>query len=460
MGAMVVLLLSGCVGPNKPDLMQKVPANWNVTLPAQGHLIPLNSWWKAFNDPVLDTLVEDALANNLDLAQAEQRLEKARVLDGAATSSYLPSISAGVRPVQDASARDSYLHSSIDMVWETSLYGEAANRKQAGEAIVLSAQAREQGVRIAVVANVVQEYLRYTYTGQQLALLTSQEAVEKRSQALGAIRKTAHIGTDEEQTGSLLRVAHLQADTIDLQQVKEQSGRALALLTNKTPEQIAQSLHDKVVLTPAVRIEEVPADLLRTRPDIQQAEADVLQSAADVGLAQAALYPRLTLNGSLLYSYNLTDNYRRSNNNSPLSFGPTIDIPLWDWWQRLADKHAKEHELQATLLGYHKTVQDAISETEYALSSLAYQNQRIQSLQAAFELKNHLHEMQQKLKQLGLSSEYEGLSGQSAMLQVESELVEAEFRHASAFVTLYKALGGAPLSPISKPLSSPSESRQ
>ena len=62
--------------------------------------------------------------------------------------------------MQDAAARDNYLHGSIDMVWELSLYGESANRQQAGEAVVLSAQAREQGVRISVVANVVQNYLR------------------------------------------------------------------------------------------------------------------------------------------------------------------------------------------------------------------------------------------------------------------------------------------------------------
>lgn len=460
MAVLSLMLLSGCIGPNKPDLTQKVPANWNVTLPAQGHIIALRSWWKAFNDPELDTLVEDALANNLDIAQAEQGLKKARALNDAATSPYLPSLSAGVRPVQDAAARDSYLHTSIDMVWEISLYGESANRQQAGKAILLSAQAREQGVRIAVVANVVQNYLRYTYTGQQLALLASQEAVEKRSQTLAAIRKTAHIGTDEEQTDALLRMARLQADALELQQVKEQSGRALALLTNKTPEQIAQRLHDKVLLVPTVRIEEVPADLLRTRPDIRQAEADVLQSAADAGLAQAALYPRLTLSGSLLYAYNLTDNYRRSSSNSTPAFGPIIDIPLWDWGQRLANKHAKEHELQAALLGYRKTVQDGISETEDALSSLAYQNRRIQALNTAFELKDHSRNQQQKLNQLGLSSEYDGLSGQSAMLQVESELVEAKFRQASAFVTLYKALGGAPLSSLAEPFSTQSEGKR
>ena len=287
-------------------------------MPAWGHLVDLRSWWQTFNDPVLDELVENALANNLNIAQAEQWLKTAQALNGATASSYLPHLRAGVQPVQDAAARDNYLHGSIDMVWELSLYGESANRQQAGEAVVLSAQAREQGVRISVVANVVQNYLRFIYAGRQLSLLSSQEAVEKRLHTLAAIRKTAHIGDAEEQISSSLRMARLQANIIELQQVREQSSRALALLTNKTLTQTVQLLHDKINLTPDIRIKEIPADLLRTRPDIRQAEADVLQSAADVGLAQAALYPRLTLSGSLLYAYNQTENYRRSGSNSIL----------------------------------------------------------------------------------------------------------------------------------------------
>ena len=84
----------------------------------------------------------------------------------------------------------------------------------------------EQGVRISVVANVVQNYLRFIYAGRQLSLLSSQEAVEKRLHTLAAIRKTAHIGDAEEQISSSLRMARLQANIIELQQVREQSSRA------------------------------------------------------------------------------------------------------------------------------------------------------------------------------------------------------------------------------------------
>ena len=110
----------------------------------------------------------------------------------------------------------------------------------------------------------------FIYAGRQLSLLSSQEAVEKRLHTLAAIRKTAHIGDAEEQISSSLRMARLQANIIELQQVREQSSRALALLTNKTLTQTVQLLHDKINLTPDIRIKEIPADLLRTRPDIDK----------------------------------------------------------------------------------------------------------------------------------------------------------------------------------------------
>lgn len=439
----LMLFLVGCVDSTPIDLAYKFPDHWDTPQSMRGRPVSLHSWWKTFNDPTLDVLVGDALANNLDIAEAEQRLQKARILNGTATSRYMPHLSAAGHPVQDAAARDTYFHTSVDMIWELSLYGEAANLKRASDAVVLSAQAREQAVRVSVVASVVQNYLRYQFTRQQSDMFEKQQSLESRWQALAAVRDMAHIGTASDIAASRLRAAGLQAEDADLLALQEQTLRALALLTGKTSQQVAAMIKSRTLSVPDFRIEQVPTDLLRTRPDIRQAEADVLQAAAEVGLAKAALYPRLTLSGSILYAYSLTAN-RHSGNSTP-SLGPVIDIPLWDWGQRLAQKQAQEHELQAALLGYRKTVLEGVSETENALSSLSYQNKRIASLNTAFEQQNRLQHMQSTLVKLGLSSEYDGLSGQNALLQMQSGFVQAQFGRAMAFVTLYKALGGAPL---------------
>lgn len=459
-GVLLILLLAGlngCVSPNKPDLPQQVPVNWDVKQSLDGQLVSLRSWWTSFNDPNLDALVNAALNNNLDIAQSNQMLLKVRRLNEQSARYYLPKVAAGVQPVQDAAARENFLHASIDVTWEMSLYGESEYRKHLGDAVVLSAEAREQAVRIVVVANTVENYLRYTYTNQQLALLQRQFALEARLQALVNIRQRAHVATTEELASSKLRVARLEAKRIDLQQIQDQSSRVLALLTAKSREELSSQLNQTHVVVPTIRLEQIPADLLRTRPDIRQAEADVLQSAAEVGLARAALYPRLILSGSILFSYNLTDNYRRMSGRNTPGFGPIIDIPLWDWGQRRNEKYAKEHELQAALFGYCKTVLAGVSETEEALSSLAYQDKRMQTYNSAAEQQKHLNQMQATLKKVGFSSEYEGLTGQMTLLEIESELAESQFRRAVALVLLYKALGGAPLSVMTSSLATQAE---
>lgn len=457
---MLLILLSGCVGPNKPDLSQKIPMSWEVALPVQGQPVSLRSWWKIFNDPTLDVLVNEALTNNLDIAQASQLLQKVYILGRVSKSVYLPSLSAGVRPAQDAPVRENFLHAFVNTAWELSLYGESANHAQIGEANILSTQAQEQGIRVAIVANVVQNYLNYLYAGQQLALVEHQQVIEKRMQTLAAVRETAHIGSSEERIASQLRVDELQAKIIDLEQVQEQSMRMLALLTMQTKMQMAKKLQAHSIVVPQIRIEQLPADLLRTRPDIRQAEAAVMHCAAEVGLAKASLYPHLALNGSLLYAYNLNDNYRKTSGNSTPNFGVVIDIPLWDWGQRQANKKAKEYELQAALLGYRKAVLDGIRETEDALSSLAYQDRHIKVLREVIEQQNGLTRIQYNLNKFGFSSEYEGLHSQIITFQMQSKLIEAQFKYALGFVTLYKALGGAPLSAMSKSFSRDVESSQ
>ncbi|MDQ8951755.1 TolC family protein [Acinetobacter rudis] len=462
-GFLLILLLAGlqgCVSPQKPALPQTVLSYWDAQSSSEGQLIALRSWWKSFHDPALDQLVDEALKHNLDIAQASELLLKARRLNGQLSKQYFPQVTAGVQPVQDAAARENFIHASVDMTWELSLYGESEYRKQIGEAVILSAEAREQAVRIATVASIVESYLRYSYTNQQLELVKQQLALETQLQNLISIRQKAHIATVQEQLDSKLRVARLQAKYSDLTQIQDQSARVLALLTGKNRTDIIAQLGRSSPSIPTIHFKQMPADLLRTRPDIRQAEADVLQAAGEVGLARAALYPRLILSGSLLLSYNVTDNYNYMGGRSTPGFGPVIDIPLWDWGQRRNEKHAKEHELQAALIGYRKTVLAGVSETEEALSALAYQDQRIHAFDDAVAQQKGLAQMQLNLKKLGLSSDYDGLAGQTQMLEIESELTESRFNKAIAVVTLYKALGGAPLSAMTTSLATKAEEKQ
>ena len=124
-------LLSGCMSVPVPELPAQVPGAWSQAAGEGARAVDLRSWWTALDDPRLNALVEEALRRNLDLEQSARLLQGEREVAGRWRSRYLPGFGVGARPVQDAQAKDSYFHASIDMVWELGLFG-AAEQQAAG----------------------------------------------------------------------------------------------------------------------------------------------------------------------------------------------------------------------------------------------------------------------------------------------------------------------------------------
>lgn len=412
--------------------------------PTRAPAVSLRGWWKAFNDPVLDALVDRALARNLDLAQAAERFKKAQALAGGESRRFRPTLSANAKTLQDTSATDTYFHASLDMVWELGLFGEAESVGQASRASLYSAQARGQALRVSVVAEVVQRYLELQAQSNALRLQGEALAVEQDALRLDRIRQDARLSTADEADQIRIRVAQIEASQASLRDAQEVSARALAaLLGEPAPDPAWRQLAAGTGPT-STRMTELPPDLLRTRPDIRAAEAAVLQAAADVGIARSALYPRLYLGGSFLYAYNLTSNRRTSSGSEP-ALGPVIDIPLWDWGARQLRVEAGQHELDAALIGYRKAVLDGVHEVEVSLSSLARSGERVQALSAACAGVDRRLATQATQQSLGLSSRYDRLELARQRLQLDTDLGAARLARSTAFVALYKALGGAPL---------------
>ena len=410
-------------------------------------MVDLHSWWKAFNDPVLDALVQEATTSNLDLALSQSRLREARLASGRAASQYLPSLSANVQTLQDISATDTYFHASIDMVWELGLFGAAHSTRLAAQAATAAAGADMQGVRVSVIADVVRNYLDLRAAQQQLAHQQQMAALDARAVGLAEVRVRTHQGSADEVTDARLRVEQVRATQALLQLASANAAQALAVLLGRTSPDPAwrQTPVNQIFpeLTPFA-LAQVPADLLRTRPDVHAAEAEVLRAAAALGLARAELYPRITLGGSFLYAYNITRNFRTRNDNAP-AIGPIIDIPLFDWGRRRTQVDIRQENLNAALIGYRSAVYHGVAETEGALAALSAQQARVDALTQAAALLGERTTAAQTQARLGLTSTYDTLARQRAQRQAQAELDVALSARALAFVALYKALGGAPL---------------
>ena len=143
------LALAGCSSPPPAQLDGSVPTQWTQPLPAAAP--DLQGWWKAWDDAALDALVDEALAANLDLAQAQSRLRQQRLLAGTAGSAFQPVLTAGARTLQDIAAIDSYFHASIDVSWDLGLFGAREAGERNAAASVLDARGRLQAARVALV---------------------------------------------------------------------------------------------------------------------------------------------------------------------------------------------------------------------------------------------------------------------------------------------------------------------
>lgn len=438
------LALAGCMSVPVPELPDRTPSAWTQPPPGSGVAVDARQWWKALSDPALDGLVDQAIADNLDLQQATLRLQAVRITSGTADSRFLPEISASAKQVQDAAAVDTYFHAGIEAIWDLGLFGAAESAHLAAQASAGNAEALRSAAQVAVIADVVRSYLDLTVAQAQQDLLARQQAVDDRGEQLARVRQRLRLDEPGELERLQARQAATRAASAQARENADSAARALALLLGRDGPDPAWRAWRTPPRLGVFALQQVPADLLRHRPQILLAESAVLQAAADKGTARAAMYPRVSLGGSILYAYNLTQNARSNSDSSP-SIGPYIDIPLWDWGQRRAHFQAEDKQLDAALLGYRKAVLEGVSEVEGALGSLARQDSSIQSLRAANEAASQQVRRQARQVQLGLSSEFEGLDTQRAALAAQADLIGAQGARALAFASLYRALGGAPL---------------
>lgn len=444
--AVASALLSGCVTPPAVDLSVSMPDSWQGEVQPNGPKIALNDWWKVFHDPRLDALVDEALKSNLDIEQAVRRLRQAQILADSARAGFLPGISANVHTDQDLATTDNYLLAGVNMLWDPGLFGTKDSTLLAGQADVAAAQAREQGVRVQVVADVVKVYLDLQAARFQLSTLENIGQLDVQAIRLAEVRHRTHIGDPGETRAFVEHATRVQAEQALAHEAQDVAMHTLAVLLGRNqPDEAWLVADSSVEHIPGFSLDQVPADLLRTRPDIRLAEAQVLKAAADLGISRSALYPRLALEGSLLYSYNLSTHARAGSAVFDAALGPVIDIPLWDWGLRRAHARADEQALDGALAGYHQAVLQGISDVENALSGLEFRRQRNEALRNILKFRQERLDTHSVLLAQGLGSQFDGISARRDVLEARIDLAQAQVSRGYAFVALYKALGGAPL---------------
>lgn len=439
-------VLAACATP-LPKLSPPLPAQWQNAMAAHpAKAVDLHGWWHAFNSPELNALVDHALTNNLDVAQAVERLRAVRALRDRSAAHYLPALSAGTNDVIDPDASASYFLVGFDAKWEFGLFGRAEGTRREAQGALDAGIADLHSTQVSLVAEVVREWIELRTAQQQEQLLLDVSQQRRHAWQALQVRQRLHLVAASAVNQAQATFAQSQVALVAPRQAITACTWKLAVLLGQNHPDQAWLKAGTMPELGAWQLDSTPADLVRTRPEIARAEADVLQAAGAQALAHADLFPDIGLGGSIDWSADINDNKKHSPTpNAIESLGPEINIPLFDWGLRLAAKHAKDHELKASVLAYRQAVLEGVAEVETALGNLQQQQQREQQSRTAWHALQRVERATQTRVSLHLDSPLDQVDSEVATAQAAIELADARAAHSLAYVALFKALGGAPL---------------
>ena len=448
--AVIAVFLSGCYAAPAPPLPQVAPKSWDSQLPAlQGAPVPNpRAWWLSLNDATLNGLVDQALAENISVAQAKSRLKQARLLRGYDERRFLPSLAVSANPAQDVSARDTYYQVGLDATWELGLFGAFEGAEQLAAGRWEEAAGADEAARISLVGEVVARYVDLRTAEQRTKLLGEGVALSEQAATIARIRERERLGARSEVVDSGVELQRSLAARAAADQDAGQSAQALATLLGRTS---LAEVDLEAKLPPSIgqfAFDRTPADMLRSRPEIRMAAAKVIQAGGELGIARADLYPRLTLGASLLFSYNITQRDNRSPTQLIPFIGPFIDIPLFDWGRRRLAVDVRTEAVDASLLAYRAAVLAAVADAQNAMTAFHRQGQRVDALRLAAQARHAEAARIETQESLQLAGPLQRIAARRAATDADLDLLDANAARSSAFVALYKAMGAAPLQPL------------
>lgn len=460
---MLALALAGCttVGPD-----YQVPAGSVVQRPAaQGAFIEAQEgvfqqqavsghWWRLYNDPALDGLVEKALSANTDLRVASANLERAEAAVRESQAQQQPTIGVNASPtfghvsgLQELQpgvtppSRWSY-STGASVSYQLDLFGQIRRAVEAASGDAQAAQAAYDATRVTVAAETARAYANMCAAGMQLA--SAQHSVQVQKESLDAVSRLqrAGRGTTLDVTRARSQLEQLQANLPPFQAQQRTALYRLAALTGQTPNEISPAL---LQCAAAPRLTEtIPvgdgAELLRRRPDIRQAERTLAASTARIGVATADLYPKITLGLSAASggpAAMLGDSGTFS-----WSVGPLISWTIPNTGAVQARIAEAEANTKAAVARFDATVLNALRETESALVVYARQLDRDAALRAARDQSAEAASQARQLFQYGKTDYLTVLDAERTLATNESALAASQAELSSDQIAVFLALGG------------------
>jgi NodT family efflux transporter outer membrane factor (OMF) lipoprotein len=459
------MLVSACtVGPNYQRPEVAVPKAYAAGPQGGPSDAELAAWWSAFGDAELDALVQRALAQNLDLASAAARIREARAQEIVAGAVGLPQVDAqgsvthqriseNAIPIPPGSSQQggafglpgsefTTWRAGFDASWEIDLFGKTRRSVEAAKARTEAAVWDRRDLQVTAAAEVANAYLTLRTLQARIANAQADLESEKRSEKLVAARVRGGLvtGQDLAQQSSATSVA--AAVIPALQAEAEAQVHAIAVLTGQAPEALdAELAQPRALPSPPAVPPGVPSELLRRRPDVRAAERQLAASTADIGVAVADLYPRISLTAAPALVSTALSSLLEWGSRS-FSVGTAVDWPLFNGARArgtIAIANARQSE---TLVAYRKTVLTALQDVEDALSRIAGDHGKLADLRKAVAGAVRAEDIAGTRYRGGLVTYSDVLVARGRRLSLEEQMIDAQGALARDTASLFKALGG------------------
>ena len=454
LAGMTGLILAGCaVGPNYERPSLDLPKDYGV----QQSAVPASQkWWTVFGDPVLDRMVDEALASSYDLKAAAERIEQARgrlMIERAGLSpdagiqgrvSRDRASALGAAPIPPEFVETTTHRLVLTASWELDFWGKFRRASEAARAELVATEAGRDAVRASLIGDVVRGYFALHALDRRLDVVEQALSGREKALELQKVRYDSGVVSELEyrQVEADLRLA--QALVPNIRQLRIRQEGALALLLGRTPREVYEARVDRGM--PGLASVEIPAglpsDLLLRRPDVRQAEGELHAANARIGVARAAYFPSITLTGNYGgESQALGDLFTAPARTWSIAGG--LLQPLFAGGQIRGGVRVAEGRQRELAEMYRKSVANAFREVRDAIAAQSNLREAATAQRSRESALDRTLELSRLRYDNGASSLFEVLETERQLLLARLDAIDAERDRRDAIVDLYLALGAS-----------------
>ncbi len=457
------LSVVGCtVGPDYAAPPSNPPTQWSEPLAGgeTGGSPSIATWWKNFQDPELDSLIERAVQSNPDLRMAEAKVREARAQRGVSEADLWPSVdaagstsrarqsehqpllgNAGLPP--GATYENNLYQSGFDASWELDVFGGTRRAVEAADAGIAAAFYSGRDVQVTLASEVARNYAELRGYQRRLAIARLNITAQRDTVAVARnrFRQGVTSNLDAEQAATVLTQTEAQVPTLETG--LQTAIHRLGVLLGQQPGALMAELATDAPIpaeTPHVPVG-LPSDLLLRRPDIRSAERQLAAATAQVGVATADLFPKFSLTGDVgLQSISSGDWF--TGGSRYWSIGPTVQWRIFDAGRVRANIRVQNARQEQALVTYEKTVLSSFEDVENALVAYAKEQTRNGSLQQAVTSSRNAVHISRQFYDNGLTNFINVLDAERSLYRAQDDLVQSDQAVTQDLIALYKALGG------------------